>query len=147
MVKVALDAMGGDNAPVAIVQGAIDAINVSKDVKVYLVGKEALVKEELAKYNYNAEQIEVVDATEVIEMAEPPVMAIRKKKDSSIVKALHLVKDGTCDAFVSAGSSGAVLVGGQLIVGRIKGVERPPMAPLMNTVFAPFACTRISCAI
>ena len=133
MVKVALDAMGGDNAPVAIVQGAIDAIKTSGDIKVYLVGKEALVREELAKYNYNAEQVEVVDATEVIEMAEPPVMAIRKKKDSSIVKALHLVKDGTCDAFVSAGSSGAVLVGGQLIVGRIKGVERPPMAPLIPT--------------
>ena len=133
MVKVALDAMGGDNAPVAIVQGAIDAIAESKDIKVYLVGKEAIVKEELTKYKYNEEQIEVVDATEVIEMAEPPVMAIRKKKDSSIVKALHLVKDGTCDAFVSAGSSGAVLVGGQLIVGRIKGVERPPMAPLIPT--------------
>ena len=133
MVKVALDAMGGDHAPGAIVQGAIDAIAESKDIKVYLVGKETLVKEELGKYNYNKEQIEVVDATEVIEMAEPPVMAIRKKKDSSIVKALHLVKDGTCDAFVSAGSSGAVLVGGQLIVGRIKGVERPPMAPLIPT--------------
>ena len=133
MVKVALDAMGGDNAPGAIVQGAIDAIAESKDIKVYLVGKEALVQEELAKYTYNKEQIEVVDATEVIEMAEPPVMAIRKKKDSSIVKALHLVKDGTCDAFVSAGSSGAVLVGGQLIVGRIKGVERPPLAPLIPT--------------
>ena len=133
MVKVALDAMGGDNAPGAIVQGAIDAIAESKEIKVYLVGKEALVKEELSKYNYNAEQIEVVDATEVIEMAEPPVMAIRKKKDSSIVKALHLVKDGTCDAFVSAGSSGAVLVGGQLVVGRIKGVERPPLAPLIPT--------------
>ena len=133
MVKVALDAMGGDNAPVAIVQGAVDAINTSKDIKVFLVGKEALVKEELAKYNYNSEQVEIIDATEVIEMAEPPVMAIRKKKDSSIVKALHLVKEGTCDAFVSAGSSGAVLVGGQLIVGRIKGVERPPLAPLIPT--------------
>jgi glycerol-3-phosphate acyltransferase PlsX len=66
-------------------------------------------------------------------MAEPPVMAIRKKKDSSIVKALQLVKEGTCDAFVSAGSSGAVLVGGQLIVGRIKGVERTPLAPLIPT--------------
>ena len=133
MVKVALDAMGGDNAPGEIVKGAIDAITENKDVKVYLVGKEALVKDELSKYKYNADQVEVVDATEVIEMAEPPVMAIRKKKDSSIVKALHLVKDGTCDAFVSAGSSGAVLVGGQLIVGRIKGVERPPLAPLIPT--------------
>ena len=133
MVKVALDAMGGDNAPSEIVKGAIDAITENKEVKVYLVGKEALVKDELSKYKYNADQVEVVDASEVIEMAEPPVMAIRKKKDSSIVKALHLVKDGTCDAFVSAGSSGAVLVGGQLIVGRIKGVERPPLAPLIPT--------------
>ena len=133
MVKVALDAMGGDNAPGEIVKGAIDAVTENKEVKVYLVGKEALVKDELSKYKFNAEQVEVVDATEVIEMAEPPVMAIRKKKDSSIVKALHLVKEGTCDAFVSAGSSGAVLVGGQLIVGRIKGVERPPLAPLIPT--------------
>ena len=133
MVKVALDAMGGDNAPSEIVKGAIDAITENSEVKVYLVGKEALVKDELSKYKFNADQVEVVDATEVIEMAEPPVMAIRKKKDSSIVKALHLVKDGTCDAFVSAGSSGAVLVGGQLIVGRIKGVERPPLAPLIPT--------------
>ena len=133
MVKVALDAMGGDNAPGEIVKGAIDAITENKEVKVYLVGKETLVRDELSKYKYNAEQVEVVDATEVIEMAEPPVMAIRKKKDSSIVKALHLVKEGTCDAFVSAGSSGAVLVGGQLIVGRIKGVERPPLAPLIPT--------------
>ena len=85
------------------------------------------------RYTYNAEQIEVVNATEVIETAEPPVMAIRKKKDSSIVVALNLVKDGVCDAFVSAGSSGAVLVGGQLIVGRIKGIERPPLAPLIPT--------------
>ena len=133
MVKVALDAMGADNAPGEIVKGAIDAITENKEVKVYLVGKETLVRDELRKYKYNAEQVEVVDATEVIEMAEPPVMAIRKKKDSSIVKALHLVKEGTCDAFVSAGSSGAVLVGGQLIVGRIKGVERPPLAPLIPT--------------
>lgn len=133
MVKVALDAMGGDNAPGAIVQGAVEAISENSAIKVYLVGKEALVRAELNKYTYNAEQIEVVDAQEVIEMAEPPVMAIRKKKDSSIVKAFHLVKEGTCDAFVSAGSSGAVLVGGQLIVGRIKGVERPPLAPLIPT--------------
>lgn len=133
MVRVALDAMGGDNAPGEIIKGAIDAITESSKVKVYLVGKEALIKDELNKYKYNTDQIEVVDATEIIEMAEPPVMAIRKKKDSSIVKALHLVKDGTCDAFVSAGSSGAVLVGGQLVVGRIKGVERPPLAPLIPT--------------
>lgn len=132
-VNVAVDAMGGDNAPVEIVKGAIDAVNESSHVKVYLVGQEALINRELAKYTYNKEQVEVVPASEVIETAEPPVMAIRKKKDSSIVKALYLVKDGTCDAYVSAGSTGATLVGGQVIVGRIKGVERPPLAPLIPT--------------
>lgn len=133
MVKVALDAMGGDNAPVEIVKGAVDAVNKRNDIKVILVGQEAVVNVELAKYTYNKEQVEVVNATEVIETAEPPVMAIRRKKDSSIVVAMNLVKKGDADAFVSAGSSGAILVGGQLIVGRIKGVERPPLAPLIPT--------------
>lgn len=130
---VAVDAMGGDNAPVEIVKGACDALNESKSIKVVLVGKEDVIRSELQKYSYDAERMEIVDATEVIETAEPPVLAIRKKKDSSIVKALHLVKEGKCDAFVSAGSSGAVLVGGQLIVGRIRGIERPPLAPLIPT--------------
>ena len=133
MIKVALDAMGGDNAPVEIVKGAIDAINKRDDIKVLLVGQEDVVNKELAQYTYNKEQVEVVNATEVIETAEPPVMAIRRKKDSSIVVAMNLVKKGEADAFVSAGSSGAILVGGQLIVGRIKGVERPPLAPIIPT--------------
>ena len=133
MTRVAVDAMGGDNAPVEIVKGAVEAVTENKNIKVYLTGKEAIVKQELSKYTYDEAQIEVVNAEEVIETAEPPVMAIRKKKDSSIVVAMNLVKDGTCDAFVSAGSSGAVLVGGQLIVGRIKGIERPPLAPLIPT--------------
>ena len=133
MVNVAVDAMGGDNAPVETVKGAVEAINQDKRVKVYLLGQEAVIKEELQKYTYDASQLEIVHAQEVIETAEPPVMAIRKKKDSSIVKGMKLVKEGTCDAFVSAGSSGAVLVGGQVIVGRIKGVERPPLAPLIPT--------------
>ena len=133
MINVAVDAMGGDNAPVEIIKGAIDAIQENKEIKVFLVGIEDVIKEELKKYTYNVEQVEVVHASEVIETAEPPVMAIRKKKDSSIVKAMYMVKEGTCDAFVSAGSTGAVLVGGQVIVGRIKGVERPPLAPLIPT--------------
>ncbi len=133
MIKVALDAMGGDNAPVEIVKGAIDAISKRNDIKVLLVGQEDVVNKELAQYTYNKEQVEVVNATEVIETAEPPVMAIRRKKDSSIVVAMNLVKKGEADAFVSAGSSGAILVGGQLIVGRIKGVERPPLAPIIPT--------------
>lgn len=133
LTKVAVDAMGGDNAPLEIVKGAVEAVNESDKIKVYLTGKKEVVEAELSKYTYDKDRIEVVNATEVIETAEPPVMAIRKKKDSSIVVALNMVKEGTCDAFVSAGSSGAVLVGGQLIVGRIKGIERPPLAPLIPT--------------
>ena len=132
-VNVAVDAMGGDNAPAEIVKGAVEAVNADKRVKVFLVGKEPVIREELKAYTYDAEQLEVVHAEEVIETAEPPVMAIRRKKDSSIVKAMYMVKNGECDAFVSAGSTGAVLVGGQVIVGRIKGVERPPLAPLIPT--------------
>lgn len=133
MVNVAVDAMGGDNAPGEIVKGAVEAINADKRVKVFLVGREAAVREELKKYTYDAAQVEIVHTNEVIETGEPPVMAIRRKKDSSIVKSMYMVKDGTCDALVSAGSTGAVLVGGQVIVGRIKGVERPPLAPLIPT--------------
>lgn len=132
-VKVAVDAMGGDNAPLEIIKGAVEAVNENTHVKVFLVGQESVVSNELSKYTYNKEQIEIVNASEKIETAEPPVMAIRRKKDSSIVKALYMVKDGTCDAYVSAGSTGATLVGGQVIVGRIKGVERPPLAPLIPT--------------
>ena len=87
----------------------------------------------MAKYSYPKDQIEVVHAEEVIEMAEPPVMAIRKKKQSSIVVGMNMVKNREADAFISAGSSGAVLVGGQVIVGRIKGIQRPPLAPLIPT--------------
>lgn len=133
IVNVAVDAMGGDNAPAEIVKGAVEAINEDKRVKVFLVGRESVIREELRKHTYDASQLEIVHAEEVIETAEPPVMAIRKKKDSSIVKSMYMVKDGVCDAFVSAGSTGAVLVGGQVIVGRIKGVERPPLAPLIPT--------------
>lgn len=133
IVNVAVDAMGGDNAPAEIVKGAVEAINEDKRVKVFLVGRESVIREELRQHTYDASQLEIVHAEEVIETAEPPVMAIRKKKDSSIVKSMYMVKDGVCDAFVSAGSTGAVLVGGQVIVGRIKGVERPPLAPLIPT--------------
>ena len=134
MVNVAVDAMGGDNAPAEIVKGAVEAINADKRVKVFLAGKEPVLKEELKKYSYDAQQLEIVHAPEVIETGEPPVMAIRRKKDSSIVKCMYLVKEGECDALVSAGSTGAVLVGGQVIVGRIKGVERPPLAPIIPNI-------------
>lgn len=130
---VAVDAMGGDFAPLEIVKGAVDAINENHDTKVMLVGREKDISAELAKYEYDKNQVDVVDAPEIIETGEPPVMAIMKKRRSSLVVAMNLVKDGKCDALVSAGSTGATLVGGQLIVGRLKGVDRPPLAPLMPT--------------
>lgn len=132
-IKVAVDAMGGDNAPGEMVKGAVDAVNTRRDIHVFLVGQQDVVEEELKKHSYPKEQITVVHAEEVIETAEPPVVAIRKKKQSSIVLGMNMVRHKEADAFVSAGSSGAILVGGQVIVGRIKGVERPPMAPLIPT--------------
>ncbi len=130
-VRVCVDAMGGDNAPYEIVKGAIEAVNESEKVKVILVGQEAAIRPELSKYSFDNSRVEIINAEEVIDPNEPPVLAIRKKKDSSIVKGLELARDGKCDAFLSAGSTGAVLVGGQVVVGRLKGVERPPLAPLI----------------
>ena len=133
MIKVAVDAMGGDYAPGEMVAGAVEAVNAKPGIQVLLVGQEQAVVSELSKHTYDKDRIQVVNATEVIATEEPPVNAIRKKKDSSIVVGLNLVKQGEADAFVSAGSSGAILVGGQVIVGRSKGVERPPLAPLIPT--------------
>ena len=133
MIKVAVDAMGGDYAPGEMVAGAVEAVNAKPGIQVFLVGQEQAVVSELSKHTYDKDRIQVVNATEVIATEEPPVNAIRKKKDSSIVVGLNLVKQGEADAFVSAGSSGAILVGGQVIVGRSKGVERPPLAPLIPT--------------
>ena len=132
-IRIAVDAMGGDNAPQEIVKGAVDAVKDRQDILIYLIGQKDVVEEQLSKYSYPADQIQVVHASEVIETAEPPVMAIRRKKDSSIVVGMNMVKQKEAEAFVSAGSSGAILVGGQVIVGRIKGIERPPLAPLIPT--------------
>ena len=132
-VRVAVDAMGGDNAPGEIVKGAVQAVQAEKDIKVFLVGRQDAVNAELAKYTYDKEKIEVVNAEEVIEMAEPPVNAIRKKKQSSLVIGMNMIKHQEADAIVTAGSTGATLVGGQVLVGRIKGIERPPLAPLVPT--------------
>ena len=134
LVNIAVDAMGGDNAPAEIVKGAVLSLEKAKDLKVTLVGREDDVRAELSKYTYDPNRIDVIHASEVIEMAEPPVMAVRNKKDSSLVKCMYLVKEGKCDALVTAGSTGAFLVGGQIIVGRIKGVERPPLAPFIPTI-------------
>ena len=128
---VALDCMGGDNAPGEIVKGGIEALKENKDVFLKMVGRQEDVNRELEKYDYDKTRVEVVNATEVIETGEPPVVAIRTKKDSSLVKCMYMVKHGECDALVSAGSTGATLVGGHVIVGRIKGVERPGLMSTM----------------
>lgn len=133
MYKIAVDAMGGDNAPGEIIKGAVDAVSRRTDIQVLLVGQEPLVQGELDKYSYPRDQIQVIPASEVIDTEEPPVNAIRRKKDSSIVVGMNLVKRGEAEAFVSAGNSGAILVGGQTIVGRIKGVERAPFGALIPT--------------
>ncbi|MDO4305699.1 MAG: phosphate acyltransferase PlsX [Eubacteriales bacterium] len=133
-VRVVVDAMGGDNAPVEPVKGAVEAVTKRQDIQVILTGQQDIIEKELEKYpNYPKERIQVVHTSEVIETAEPPVVAIRKKKDSSIVVGLNMVKRQEADAFVSSGSTGAVLVGGQVLVGRSKGVQRPPLAPLIPT--------------
>ena len=133
MIKVAVDAMGGDYAPAEIVKGAVEVARERPQIEVILVGQEDAVRKELEKQDYPKDRVRVVHASEVIETEEPPVNAIRKKKDSSIVVGMNMVKKQEADALVSAGSSGAILVGGQVIVGRIKGVERPPLAPLIPT--------------
>ncbi|MCR5451828.1 MAG: phosphate acyltransferase PlsX [Lachnospiraceae bacterium] len=134
MIKVAVDAMGGDNAPDEIVKGAVSAARKSSNLEIYLCGIPSAINSVLDKTeNVPSERIHIIEATEVIETAEPPVAAIRKKKDSSLVKALNLVKEGEADAVVSAGSTGAILVGGQVIVGKAKGIKRAPLAPLIPT--------------
>lgn len=133
MIKIAVDAMGGDYAPGEMVRGAVEALKKKDQVTVILVGQKDKIAKELEQYTYPADRLSIVHASEVIETGEPPVNAVRKKKASSIVVGMNLVKKGEADAFVSAGSSGAILVGGQIIVGRIRGVERPPLAPLIPT--------------
>ena len=137
-VNVALDAMGGDNAPAEIVRGGVNAVRNNAQLCITLVGREEEIRKELlACGEYPEDRIRVCHASEVIEMGESPVDAIRNKKDSSMVKGLRLVKNGECDAFVTAGSTGAALAGGQLLVGRIKGIERSPLAPVMPTAKGP----------
>ena len=130
---VAVDAMGGDNAPGEIVRGSLEALKANEKIKVILVGEEEAIRRELSSAAYDEARLTVAPASEVITTNEAPEAAIRHKKDSSICVGEKLVKDGKADAFVSAGSTGAVLVGGQLIVGRIRGIERTPIATVIPT--------------
>ena len=131
-MKVIVDAFGGDNAPVEIVKGAISAVNNINDITVVLTGDKDKIQEVLSQENYSGDRIEIIHAPEIITNNESPTMAIKQKKDSSLVVALDTLKnDPEAIACVSAGSTGAVLAGGLFRVGRIKGILRPALAPLL----------------
>lgn len=127
---VAVDGMGGDNAPKAVVEACVEAVK-EFGVNIIITGPESIIKSELEKYTYDSSKIEILNATEVISPNEHSAMAIRRKKDSSLYKALMLVKEGKAEGVISAGSTGALLSGATLLVGRIKGIERPVLAPIM----------------
>ena len=130
MLKIIVDAMGGDNAPAEIVKGALDAVKERSDFKLVLTGDEDLVNRELDKYTFDASRVEVVACTQVITNDDVPTQAVRAKRDSSLVVGLNLLKnDAEAGGFVSAGSTGAVLTGGIMFVGRLKGVMRPALCP------------------
>jgi glycerol-3-phosphate acyltransferase PlsX len=126
-MKILIDGMGGDHAPVEIVKGAVKAA-AEIDETIVILGPEELIKEELDKNKWKGTNIEIVNATEVITNEETPAMAVRKKKDSTIVKAMNMLKAGEGDVFISGGSTGALLAGGLVILGRIKGIKRPAIA-------------------
>jgi len=125
-MKIAIDVMGGDYAPREIIAGALDWVKQAEDT-LLLVGKEELIKEELNLYTYPTEKIEIIPASQVVEMNESPAAAMRKKKDASIIVANRLVKDGRAEAVVSCGSTGAQLAAAIFILGRLEGIDRPPI--------------------
>ena len=133
MIRIIMDAFGGDNASAAVVAGAALALNRFNDITITLCGREDAVRAELQKHSFDAQRMAVLDASEVIDCHEAPTLAIKRKKDSSLVKSLAAVANGEADCVVSAGSTGALLTGATLIVRRIKGVKRPALAPLLPT--------------
>jgi len=130
-MKIVIDVMGGDNAPEEIIKGAIMAVN-EFGVDIILVGDEVKIKREVEKYQIkDKNKVTIVHASEIITNDESPTMAIRRKKHSSMVVGLKMLKEGYADAFISAGSTGALLAGGLFIVGRIDGIDRPCLAPII----------------
>ncbi|MBQ9016175.1 MAG: phosphate acyltransferase PlsX [Firmicutes bacterium] len=128
-MRVLLDGMGGDNAPAEIVRGAVQAAEQIED-EIVIIGKESAIRKELRRCKYKGDQITVVDAPEEITMHDTPVRAIREKKNSSMVRGLNMLKDGEGDLFVSAGNTGALIVGARLLLGRIRGIDRPALASI-----------------
>ncbi|MBQ7323613.1 MAG: phosphate acyltransferase PlsX [Clostridia bacterium] len=133
MTRIVIDAMGGDYAPHEQVLASVQALNADKDLYLILCGDETQIKAELAQLEnkYDASRLEIVHTTEVIDMNDVPTKAVKTKKDSSTVVAFRLLKEGKADGLVSSGSTGAVLTAGVLILGRLKGVSRPALCPLI----------------
>ena len=131
MVHIYLDAMGGDNAPQCTIDGAIEALRADAELKITLGGPKDEIEKKLVNCDDVRGRIAVDDCPEIITNHDAPVMAIRQKKQSAQVKGMLLVREGGADGFVSAGSTGATLAGGMFRLGRIDGVERPALAPLM----------------
>ena len=136
-MKIAVDIFGGDNSPSALIDGCVDAAKLYDDVEFIFTGDERIITDYMSEKGYGSSRISIIDAPETITCGEQPKVAIKRKKNSSLVKALELVASKEADAFVSAGSTGAVLAGATLIVRRIKGVKRPALAPVMPTVKGP----------
>lgn len=129
-MKIVIDGMGGDNAPKSNVEGSVQAIK-EYGVNLIITGDKDVLEKELSNYDFDRSKLEIVHTTEIIENEDKPVKAIRSKKDSSMVVALRLVKEGQAQAIVSAGSTGALLAGGLFVVGRIKGIDRPCLCPVL----------------
>ncbi len=133
MYRLIIDAMGGDHAPQAIIDGTVMALQEYTDIFVYLVGKREVIGQYLQEQEYDRDRIEIIDARDEIQMAEPPVNAVRTKKDASMVVGMQMTAEGKGDAFITAGSTGAAVAGGTLIVRRAQNVLRPALAPILPT--------------
>ncbi len=134
-MDILIDAFGGDNAPEEVIAGSIDALNEKDGFKAVFVGQEEIIKKLLKNYTYDKERVAIIDAPDVITCEEEPTVAVRRKPNSSICVAFKTLKeDPNAGAFVSAGSTGAVLVGATLKLGRIKGVNRPATSPILPTL-------------
>ena len=132
-MRIVIDGMGGDNAPKSNVEGVVNAIK-EYNVDLIITGDKDILEKEFSKYEFDRSKLEIVHTTEIIENEDKPVKAIRSKKDSSMVVALRLVKEGKADAIISAGNTGALLAGGLFVVGRIKGIDRPCLCPALPNV-------------
>lgn len=132
MIRIGLDGMGGDNAPMETVKGAVEASNrFTGEEIIYIFGDEKIISEELGKYKYDSDRIKIVHTSEVITNHDTPVKAVRRKKDSSMVVGINQLKDEKIDVFISAGNTGALMSGSTLILGRIRGIDRPALATLL----------------